>query len=73
MSDLGGGGGGGGGQTFRHLGTKQTLSRPSGGGVRILHPINRYGDTETGPRFKVSPKSLEKPRIKLTTPRLPGE
>ena len=41
--------------------------------VRVSHPTNSYGHTETGPRFKVSSKRLEKPGVELTTPGLQGE
>ena len=41
--------------------------------VRVLRPTNSYGHTETGPRFKVSPERLEKPRIDPTTPALQGD
>ena len=41
--------------------------------VRVLHPINSYGHTEMGPRFKVPSERLEKPGIEPTTPGLQGE
>ena len=44
-----------------------------GGGIKVLHPTNSYGHTDTGPWIKVSSKRLEKARIELMTPGLQDE
>ena len=41
--------------------------------VKVLHPTNSYGHTETGLRSKVSSERLEKLGIELMTPGLQGE
>ena len=48
----------------------------SGGGVCVFKTYvlpTANGHTETEPRFKVSSKTLEKPRIKLMTPGSQGK